>query len=124
MPPLRLAAIVPDADPEVSMVSFAVCTVFEPSALSVVGSKMQLTYAGTWPQDRVMVPVNPPTGINVMITVAACPAFRFTVDGVAVNEYAGAVTCWLIDADPMAKSGSPSYEAMTVYVPAVNADVV
>jgi hypothetical protein len=54
----------------VVMVNFEVCTVFEPSAVTVGGTNVQSAPAGKPEQEKPTVPTNPPYGVKVKVVVA------------------------------------------------------
>ena len=70
--------------------SVVVTAVFEPFAVSGVGLKEQVEYAGRPEQLRFNVPVKPPTGVTVIIDIPELPAAMLKEVGLAETENPGA----------------------------------
>ena len=72
------------AVPVVPMVSVVVSAVDEVT-VRLVGMKVHVTSAGSVPQVKLTVPVNPPVGVSVMTVLADEPLLMVRDDGFAMS---------------------------------------
>ena len=70
--------------PVVPMVSVVVSGA-EEGTVKLVGAKLQVTRAGSVPQAKLTVPVNPPTGVSVITVDPVEPLLMVSDDGFALS---------------------------------------
>lgn len=90
---ISLRATVPLLEPCVVIVNVVVRGLFDPSAISLGGVKMQAARSGKPTHAYVTVPIYPPAGATVTCNTPVSPGLKVSVVASAVSEKAGAVTC-------------------------------
>jgi len=79
--PSRREAVVVPVVPMVSVVVSGA----EEGTVKLVGAKLQVTRAGSVPQAKLTVPVNPPTGVSVITVDPVEPLLMVSDDGFALS---------------------------------------